>query len=423
MRYPSSDRRRVRAATISGATVLALAWTGLVPSVARAEDPQPNPFYFTAGELPTFETPIEVSRDPKIPQSIADLRSGEPSCAAPAPLAATDDSSDDGYTLPIRIKLTNGMLLAGFSPAAQHWKQTLPFQVTMGGLTGWVNARVQLPSMNLLVEPRDVHICDDGRARLGISDLGVAQYPEVAALDEEWGYADTASTQPDGSPFYPVPGTFSGKFSLSHPDAAPSNRYEVRDPVVNSVSAALVGMRSSGELELETKLSLGVTIARGDGFYEFPVDFSGTFSTAVKAPITPRIQDDVSWDIGDPVPERRSYLPTKPLPGAAEGSTTTVGSEKFVFDTSRLEALPTDNDARSLGVSLSTFLFGVDKYGQNILLDQPWAEGYGAYLSGMLDGSLPFFPMTPGVADLSIDMTVDRIGLPTGPPPGFGFDG
>lgn len=412
------SRRRAGTAAVAAGTVAALSLGILGSPGARAAEPEPSPYYFTAEELPDLGYPWELSDDPELPSSMADLNSGEPTCAAPTPLAGTDDASPQGYTLPVRIKITNGIMLAGYSPAAAHWKQPVPFMMSMQGLTGWVNARVQLPSMNLLVEPGDVTFCKGG-AHIGIKGANTAQYPEWGPLDDPGPWA--VYHHSDGSRYNPPPGTFPAYFYSPRADAAPGRRLDLTDVTVKSVSASLTGLGARGELGLETKMTLDARIVRGDGgLVDIPVGISGTFSTAAKGVITTPTAN-VPWDIGARPGPRSSYLPAKALPGAVEGATTTLGSATPIIDTSRLDALP-QGDSRGVATTLYGALYDLDKYGQSVIVDEPWFDLYNAAIFGMIDGSGSFFPPDPGAADVSVDMTIDRIGLPKGVPLGYGFD-
>ncbi|MEV5000764.1 hypothetical protein [Nocardioides sp. LML1-1-1.1] len=419
------DQRRSRAVAAFGAAIAATSL--LAAAVPAGADPGPgepgysqHPYYFAPDELAQLSVPWGVSRDPRLPSGVADLASGDPSCPAPAPLAATDDGSPEGYTLPVRIKVTNGTMVAGYSPSADHWGQGVPYSTTLRGLTGWVNARVQLPSMKLLVDRDDVDFCDG--AGVSIADISGITPPDWGTWDDEGSYVNSRKTRADGSEFYAYPGTFLGSY-LYAPDMEPARRLNVEDLAVKSISAKLSGIRADGSLDLSVDLALGATLAIGNGNpdLQFPIDIKGTFSTAVKMPITPQVSG-ISWDIGEPPSKRSPMMPTKPLAGAVEGGRTSVGSNAFTFDTGRLDAMP-PGDGRSLAVSLLTFLYGSDKYGADVLLDQPWGDYYNAFINGMLDGSASFPAIAEGVSEVGVDMTVDKVGLPKGVPAGYGFDG
>ena len=359
-------------------------------------------------------------RDPRIPSSISDLDSGEPTCPAPPPLAGTDDSSNLGYTLPVRIKLTNGIMLAGYSPAVAHYGQGLPFYTTLRGLTGWVNARVQLPSMKFMIDPADVTFCEG--AGVSVATPATTSHPDWGGWDCEFDCGSwSVATRPDGSQFHPIPSTFSD-FFLYDPSREPSGQLNAEDLVVNEVGARLKDVRADGALDLEIDLALGLTLQQGDGSatHQFPVDLAGTFTTVAKAPITPDASG-VPWDIGEPPPRRPSYLPARPLRGAVEGESATVGSNTFSFDTRRLDALQ-DPEQRWMAANLATFIFGMDKYGTTLIGDQPWFDAYSRYFDDVTYGRQSFLPMAPGLAESSIDQTIDKIGLRQGVPAGCGFD-
>ena len=417
-------RRHVR--TVAAASVTTLALGFALPGAADA-DPNPmpkDPYYYTAPELPVFDgIPFALSRDPQLPGSIADLRSGDPSCAAPAPLAATDSGAAEGYTLPVRIKVTNGMMLAGYSPAAAHWKQGVPFSLQLRGLTGWVNARVQLPSMKILVDPADAVMCDG--ARLAVAQPGTAPYPDWdwAAWDDPGNGSWSLSQKPDGSMEAAPPGTFISYIYRRFGSDNPGQTLVIENTRVKSVKAALSGLTVSGALELRVDLDLDLDVVRGDHEpgVQFPLGVSGTFTTQVKAPFAPPTTN-VPWDVGQVKPAKHpSYLPTTTLSGAVEGATSTVGSSDVDIDVSRLDDV-TDAQAKGIATSLYSFLYGVDPWGQGIVFDEPWGDQYSQWSGNASQGLASFFPPDRGVADVSADMTIERIGLPKGPPSGYGFD-
>ncbi len=188
---------------------------------------------------------------------------------------------------------------------------------------------------------------------------------------------------------------------------------------VSSINASVTGVSPDGSLELSVGLKMGATVESSDGDpnHVFPIDIAGTFSTAVKTPVTPHVPSGVTWDIGEPgLPQRSSSLPSKTLPGAVEGRTATIGSNSFTFDNTRLNALDpnTQSGQRYLATTLTTFLFGVDKNGQDILDNEEdpnlWDPGhYYDYTQNELpNGLAPFPDFSPGIADISMDMTIDR---------------
>lgn len=421
MRTATTSRRRTRAAAVSGAVLLALGVA--IPDVATADpNPEPrDPYYYSADELPDFGIPFEVSRDPEIPDSLADLRSGDPSCPAPPLLPATDAGSAEGYTLPVRIKISNGIMLAGYSPGAAHWKQAVPFSLGLEGLSGWVNARVQIPSMKLLTDTDDVTFCDG--ARLGVSNPGNAPFPEWdwAPWSESWVW--TVLNQPDGSEYASPPGTFNSYLYSRLSTADPGRRLDVENLTVNSLDGSLAGIAPNGELQLSVDLDLDLDVVRADHApgVEFPLGVRGTFTTTAKAPFAPSTAT-VPWDIGRTPPARHaSYLPPKTLAGATEGSSSTLGSTDAEIDVSRLDKL-TNTDAKGIATNLYGLLYGIDPWGLGVVYDEPDAPQYNQWVSSVMDGSGRFFPPGRNVADVSVDMTIDTIGLPKGPPSGFGFD-
>lgn len=411
-----------------------IATTGVVaallafgPSGGASAEPNPapiNPYYYTAPELPVFDgIPFALSRDPQLPGSVADLRSGDPSCAAPGPLDATDAGSAEGYTLPVRIKVTNGMMLAGYSPAAAHWRQGVPFSLQLRGLTGWVNARVQLPSMKILVDPADAVMCDG--ARLAVAQPGTAPYPDWdwAAWDDPGNGSWSLASQADGTLEAAPPGTFISYIYRLFGADDPGQTLVIENAKVKSVEAALADLTPNGALKLRVDLDIDLDVVRGDHQpgVQFPLGVSGTFTTEVKAPFAPTTAN-VPWDVGKVQPAKHpSYLPPTTLPGAVEGATSTVGSSEVDIDVSRLNDV-TDAQAKGIATSLYSFLYGVDPWGQGIVFDEPNGEQYSQWSGNVSQGLAPFFPPDRGVADVSADMTIERIGLPKGPPSGYGFD-
>jgi len=431
--------RRRRLVAGAGAALVALGLSFTSAPAASADDLAPgdegysaNPFYFAPDELPPG-IPFALSHSALAKMTVADLASGPPTCAAPAPLAATSAGSPEGYTVPVRIKLTNGTMLAGYSAAAAHYGQKIPFTSRLAGLTGWVNARIQLPSMKVLVLPHDVTFCDSGYFALAYTANGAIFPPDYGIWDCGVDCVDPrqVQTQPDdGATFVAIPGTIQGPSPadddgyLYGPPGADS-RVDVRDLVANSIDARVTGLGADGSLNFSVDLKLGATVAQhvtvGAPAFSFPVDIAGTFSTAVKLPVAPQSPDGLSWVSG--LPERPSYLPAKTLSGAVEGSTATIGSNRFTFDNTRLDAVSPTDPGRSVAVSIAPLMVGTDKYGVTLLQDWPWQDNFAPWISGVLDGSQPFPQIPSGAADVSMDMTIDQIGLPRGIPAGYGWDG
>lgn len=409
---------------VSAIAVTVTVASTMTPGAAFAdENPYPkDPYYFSKDELPDLGLPWELSRDPALPTSADYLKSGEPTCSAPSPLPGTDSSSAEGFTLPIQIKITNGIMLAGYSPAAAHWNQPVPFSLRLHGLTGWVNARFQIPSMKLLVETSDVTMCDG--ANLAVAGPASAPYPGWSDwapwtdINSGWG----TETDADGKEVAVPPGTFNSLLYSDASGAAPGRKLVIENVIAKSVDASVTGIAPSGELQLSVDLDLDLDVVRGDHApsVQLPLGMKGTFSTAVKAPLAPAVTQ-VPWDVGSPLPQKHdSYLPTKNLPGAEEGAMTTIGSTDASIDVSRLNMISNDT-ARGIAASLYIFLYGIDPWGNGIVYDEPDGTAYYSWSGGIAQKTEKFFTPDRGIADVSADMTISKLGLPKGVPSGYGF--
>jgi hypothetical protein len=417
--------RRFRVARSGVVLVAFFASVGLVAAPAIADDERPQVAQADADwpagwpvdpeapqtcDVPCAPLHYGLNPDPYIPQSLADLKqSPEPTCSAPALPAPTQAGSPQGYTVPIRIKLTNGVVLSGYSQRAAFRDQPVPFSIVMSGLTGWVVGRVSLPSLEVRVDPGDVHLCDYDRAT-GVGPLTKAfqSYGYQTLADAIATYRRTGTVAGGGAALWvPFPGTTTVPWpgSLGQRIGGLDNM-GVRDAVAQQVEVETSGVAADGSLELGTRLTSRMKTdpapqnGQPNTVFTCNVNVSGTFGTAGK-----QIVDIVPPTLPNgyqplmPARQDKVYLPTRNLTGAVEGGTATVGSNRFDV------GIPTIAATRCGGV-VNTQFYGYGVYNGN---DR---ANFAAGSSGGGDSGPEGYPIVPGLADMSLDMTVDKIGLP-----------
>ncbi len=358
-------------------------------------------------DVPCQQLSYGLNPDPYLPQSIADLKqSPEPTCAAPALPAPTQAGSPLGYTVPIRIKLTNGVVLAGYSKRAAFRDQPVPFTIVMSGLTGWVVGRVSLPSLQVHVDPGGVRLCDYDRAtNVGplTKAFQVYGYGAFATLIAYYQAHGVAANTPR---WVPLPGTtiapWPGSLGLR---LSGLDNMGVKDAVAQQIEVETSGVASDGSLELATQLVSGMKTdpapqsnGQPNTAFTCDVNVGGTFGTAAKQTVdvvAPTLANGYTPFV--PARQEKVYLPTRTLTGAVEGGTATVGSNWF-----------------EVGIPATTSRCGGAVNGQFYGYGFHDPAGDTANLNLVLSGPQPpaGLPIVPGLVDLSLDMTVDRVGLP-----------
>lgn len=379
---------------------------------------EPIRFVAEDDELPDWGFPYMLNRDPYIPTSVAGLKENSgPTCPAPPLPAATDAGSADGYTMPLRLKLSKGVLLVGYTEKAHSWGQEMPFTIQMGGLTGWITARVSLPSLQVEVKPADVQLCDTSNLARSLTP-----FSRRLLTPENW-LSTYVMNQPDGTEFIPYPG------SLALPFIG-LRGMRMEEFVAQQVQASVTAVAADGSLKLGTSLTSTQTATNA---YDRPPDeqticpdvkLHGRFSTEPKQIITPEAPEGLTqtelWsgltrDYVPEVPERQTqvYLPTRPLSGAVEGGSATIGSNWFDLE------VPATGGGRC-GGDLNALFYGADENGD--WNANPTYTDPDTFEWWLLDN--PFLTISPGLADLSLDVTVDKIGLPkyVDLPSGYGFE-
>lgn len=395
-------------------------WAEAVAVARAADDPPPD------DELPDWGLPYMLPRFAPYDVSVEALKTGaDPTCPAPPLPAATEAGSAEGYTVPLRLKLTDGIILAAYSDKSRRWGQKAPFGMRFAGLTGWITARVALPALTIDIAPGDVTLCDAGSKLAAIG-----AFPRALLEPGEW-LPQYAMEQPDGTQFIPYPGSLSTAF-----EGLMDLRLE--QFVADRVKATVTGLSADGSLELSTELASTQTASNAhvrppDNATTCPgITMDGTFGTAPKERVTPQpppagsitMTDTFSgaqrsYTPGLPVRQPKVYLPTRPLSGAVEGGRATIGSNWFDV---RVPSPGTPGSARC-GGELNLFFYGADDQGQPNFRTE--VADWDAFEWWFLDPSGPGGqPIVPGLADFSIDVTVDRVGLPrfADVAPGSGFD-
>lgn len=384
--------RRLATVAVAGAVALT---TALVPSSASAWDDD---------ELPDYGRPWSIVSPLDLPETLAGLAKIADSCPAPALPEPQDANGESGYRMPVRIKLGNAAMLAGFTEEAAHHGQGVPF-TSVSGLRGWVVAWVSLPAMTLSVDPDDVTMCT------GWSALGSAWYGNPEDENQMEQNASDAKREkllsPLGDTYTPIPGTIQGY--LLEPGDPGDVEMQIKGLVASKVKAAVTGVNPDGSLEVEQTLDLdgdlaAVNIISNRETFACQVGLSPTATTSPK---TLRAPDDSlkfgGKRVGVPPAPDKDYLPNKALTGAVEGGTATVGANRFGIDLS--------GGAPVCRVGLVQALYGFNPEGLTTAFE----------LGASPFGSTKPFPIAEGLADLSVDLTVDKIGLPKGLPEGYGF--
>lgn len=378
--------RRLATLAVAGAAALSVA---LVPTSASAWDDD---------ELPDYGIPWGFVQDLNIPRTIAGLADIAESCPAPEMPAAQDADGASGYRMPVRIRLDNATLLAGYTPEAATQDQGIPYG-TVSGLKGWVVAYVDLPAMTLSVQPDDVELC-----------TGWAAYTVAVFGRPKQKAAMLAAAQEFDNKFIPIPGTL---LPYNGSPSDPDRRLKLKNFVAASVEAAVSGVNPDGSLEIEQTLALTGDLtqeaqtspAPPGSEFTCPISASPAASTAPKTLRAP--DDSLTYGgkpVGVPPAPDKVYLPTKPLSGAVEGGTATVGANRFSVTLSGGSLL--------CKTAILQAVYGFDPTGA-VYAFKRGASPFGS--------SAKPFPIADGLLDLSVDLTVDKIGLPKGLPEGYGF--
>lgn len=356
-----------------------------------------------------------------IPGSIQDLKQmPETDCAPPALPDPTrpGDGSGKGYTVPIRIRLSDGVILGGYSDRAGFRDQPVPFTIQTGGMSGWVVGLVSLPSLRFeVVDPEhDVRLCDfDRAAGSGPVAKSFEPYPLAFVEDQIEQYVSSGGTLPDPNNFNTVV-PFKGTSIVPWPGALGLrlmglDNLGLKDAVAQQVEIGVSGLAADGSLQLATQLKADVRadpkpLPNGQPNTSFQCDIkvSGTFGTAAKERVvaTPPTLPDPGQTSGfftPAVPARQDkvYLPTKPLTGAIEGGRATIGSNWFDV------AIPDPGGPTRCGTTVNAIFYGFGFSGGVDIAN--W--GSATYIPPV--GGVP---IVPGLVDLSLDVTVDHVGLP-----------
>lgn len=385
------------------------------PVPGEPVDPEPDwPFYPDGNGFP-----YGVSDDPLIPRSAEDVKTGDPTCQAPA-LPPGHNTGDGGYQVPIRIKLSDGFVQAGFSPNAYKYGQ-YPFAEQMS-LTGWVVGTASLPSMQINVEPDGVIMCDDGLAGLATPQTNWDEFePGGTSFGDAAAWVKRArSAWQNGIKYQGIPGSF---FAMGyHPKGIV--QIQVKEFVASMVSATAVNVTDDGRLRLRTSLATNLSIdfvntLAGTTIAHCLFKVDATLDSRAKQMVRPeKLLFDGKWVLGAPPPIPAGALaPTRPLSGAIEGGTATLGTNSFHIENRDLPQTPV------CYVSLPIALFGFDENGRNQAENREDVNGYTASPNFQTLRKWP--PISRGVADLSVDMTIDKVGMPRFEdiPSGYGFEG
>lgn len=385
--------------------------------------PTPDePIRFVAGdeELPDWGFPYMLSRKPFFTAKVDDLKnSPEPSCPAPPLPTATEPGSGAGYTMPLRLKLSNGVMLAGYSDAAHRLGQETPFSIQMAGLTGWITARVSLPSLRVEIEPTDVQLCGTDSFTKAFQAFSRTQ------LDPTNWSPSYVQIQPDGTEFIPIPGSMALTLGSL-------NDMRLRDFVAQQVKARITGVEADGSLSLTTELKSTQTISNahrtpGDATDDTVcpgVEIDGTFGTDPKQIVTAEPPPEGTFTMTDtfsgaqrnytpamPARQSKAYLPGRTLSGAVEGGSVTVGSNWF-------DVMAPQGECRS-EVHQQFYGYGDDGTANFKTYIEDWDNFEWWWLDPAPDAPYP-----RGLTDLSLDVTVDKVGLPkyADVPTDYGFE-
>ncbi len=374
--------------------------------------------------------PFGVSNPPWLPDPQGtDLKVGAPdpsSCPAPAMPAPTEDTGSDGYTVPIRLKLSNGRVTGGYTPNAGRFGQ-FPF-ATWGTLTGWIVGSVSLPSLQVHVDPSGVVLCG-GRFHLANPSQGFEGF-ETESLwgdraDDGLWYGKDGTWIPDAR-FEPVPGTFAGEY---YPPSSPL-QLRLKTAVAQSIQTSVSGVTADGRLKVVSPMAASIELrwfnqltgADNANYCHFLM--TGDMTTDPKKPLVPESQTDFAagnpaapaggWTVGVPpaIPDH-DLLPNDALSGAVEGGTARLGSNSATVEFV---------DGRPLCLTaLPNALFGYDKDGL-WQASSSAANGYPGYPAPQVLGVMP--RIIPGLMDFGVDLTVDKVGLPkfADLPAGYGFE-
>lgn len=420
------------AVALAGAVVLA----GVSAPAAWADDDDPREHYLPPLPPEAGQVEYGLNPDPYLPRSIGELKqSPEPSCAAPALPAPTDAGSPEGYTVPLRLKLSNGVLLAGYSSRAKGWGDQVPFSIIGSRITGWVVARVSLPSMKVTVAPADVTLCPYVRATDSGPTIKALQSYALGEIESQISRITQGDVPPPAVRWVPFPDTTTAPFpGTLGQRIAGLDKMGMTNMIARELSVRVSGVAPDGSLEMATDLDSTMDADPGPlpngnpnpRFLCRNMGVTGTFGTAAKdLAATAAEPPAIAAQPGSPadfyrprVPKRQDkvYLPTRNLTGAIEGGTATIGSNSFTIRVPK--------SAASCGGVVNTQFYGYGFHDGG----SPGAELQD--LANFFPTGFSIFPppegypIVPGLSDLSLDVTVDAVGLPKRAdlPAGYGFE-
>ncbi|MCR1781786.1 hypothetical protein KVF89_04490 [Nocardioides carbamazepini] len=375
-----------------------------IPAGAVAADPDPDaPFVPPA--LFWKDWPSMFDAGPG--DEAGYLRTGGVNCPRPEPLAASEAGSGHGYRVPFLMALTDGRVLANYSPVALSAGQ-LPFGASVYGVTGWVRGWVALPSLRIEVPDDAVTLCPGS----GVS------------------WAEGFAMEPRGS------------FGLvvAAADGIGSNRAWTELTPVGAPRASITGLTSSGELEFSASMKVEVHAKQVQGddativrdcatTVEMRLGTTPDLLPAAFAPLEGALPSDPSrWTsqqeydrfYQDPVdmksaPPARHQMPPRALDGALPGRSATM-----VNATAAVPALVCPPGSAKFGQFLQGTLAPLNRDGY-VQPGTVRVAGRDTDYASMLKDPRPLFEIPAGAVQTAIDITIDDVGMPRGLPTGYGF--
>jgi hypothetical protein len=331
----------------------------------------------------------------------------QPTCAPP-PVPAPTYPPGNSYGVPFLAAVSGGELLSGYDEWTAnnttytfggHTYSLYPWQSKIFDITGWVTGLLQLPTLSAQIPPQDVVFCDQG----GLACVSAAP-PAGQCVHINLGAAPLPGVTAPPPPITNVPAP--GQTCQNTPSCL---SYVVTLKPTGNTTLTVTGVQPNGALNLSvtTAAITSVSLSIGTSTQTCTnAPTSVTLSTQVPSGLP--AQAPTAPTAGNP-DYRPQQTPPAPLTGPFLSATSTTTSNDFSVPA----FLPSRTcPAGGIAVSLNTVAGGWNALSPNNLTGTP------NYYNLPPNSPIAGFP---GWNQFTVATNVASLGIPVGPPPGFGF--